>query len=219
MPHTQIAAALDQILADPAGPDSQAEIAGGIVHDLNNIFSSLAIATHLLQKEMGAERRRSLLAALERATVRGQALLGELTRHGERRDDEEIDLDLQILIEAVARTARSRCGARFSLVTSYEQSLPRITGDPSALFSLFYSMIMEEAVSDRVSIRCRLIQGPRASIGEPPTVEVRVGDPERGTSKAVRLPTARNEDSVEEAPADLCDDSGSTRLLLEHPAY
>lgn len=225
MPNTQIAVLPDHTPPETSMPDSREAIAGGIVHDLNNVFSSLTIAAHLLRQDLGAERRRSLVASLERAAARGQELLDEFTRHGERQATEEIELDLEILLEAVARTVRARPGGRASLTTSYEDDLPRIQGDPSELFALFHSTLSEAAAAAEegttTSVRCRLARGPRTALADRPTVEVQIGDPTGGAVEVVRLPAVdrRTQPATEAPDCELWGAGGVTRVLLEQPSH
>lgn len=162
MPITKTTCLPGQALAKPSNQlDSREAIAGGIVHDLKNIFASLEIASHLLHQDLGPEPRESLLASVTQAIERGRALVAELRRHCERRPRETIALHLQIVVEAVVRAARSSLTGVGSLETCYETDLPPVEADPDELFSFLFSLVEEIAGrtcdSGVVTIRCRSV--------------------------------------------------------------
>lgn len=173
---------------DAVAPNSREAIEGGILHDLNNVFSSLSIATQLLKEEAPVERHRALLGSLAKATERGQRLLGELERHRDRENSEPIELDLQILLEAAVRAGRRHLGRSRTLVTEYESGLPRVFGDPDELFGLFFRMLLQAASTTpeegSISLSCRLRRPPRRA-GEPRSmVEVDIEHTPHGAGTA-----------------------------------
>lgn len=164
---------------DAVVPDCRQAIAGGILHDLNNVFSSLSIAAQLLQDDLAAERRQALLGSLAKATERGQALLEELERHRDREDGESIELDARIVLEAVARAVRRRLGGSRTLETRYEPGLPPAVGDPDELFELVYRLLLHSAATTpedgSISLACRLRPAPQpADPPAAPAVEIEI---------------------------------------------
>ena len=51
---------------------------GGVAHDFNNLLAVFASGVQLLERDMGAEQRERVLAAIRRAVARGTGLTHQL---------------------------------------------------------------------------------------------------------------------------------------------
>ncbi|MDX1643333.1 MAG: hypothetical protein R3244_03135 [Thermoanaerobaculia bacterium] len=206
MPIARTALTPDQTLSRaPSLTDSHDAITRGIVHDLNNIFSSLEIATHLLQQDLSAERRQALLGSVSLATERGRHLADQLGRLNERAPAETVPLDVELLTEAVVRVAREQMVGSRSLQTEYDADLPPVAGDPDELFRLLLSLI-EELVArtpegGRVAIRgmARRATGDGGA-EQPERVEIELEH--SGTGASTRARTVWHQMTPDHLPVD-----------------
>ncbi len=190
IPIAQTAITADRTLSRGSVPtDSHDAITRGIVHDLNNIVSSLAIATHLLRQDLSAERREALLGSVSLATERGRHLVDQLGRLNDREPAETMPLDVELLSEAVVRVAREQLVGSCSLQTEYENDLPPVGGDPDELFRLLLSLIEElvgRTPEGLVTIRCTARRATEEGSSEPARVEIELEHSGREASTRAR---------------------------------
>lgn len=122
-----------------------AAVVAAIVHDLNNVFSSLKIAVPLLRRESGSQQSDALLEIVDSASDRGMYLLEETRLYLRAAGSGPVSLDVKVLVEAAVQIVRERSDDACRFATRYDSGLPRVEGDPEQVFDLVWGLLLDAA--------------------------------------------------------------------------
>jgi PAS domain S-box-containing protein len=115
-------------------------LAGGIVHDLNNILTPLLISVQMLKEKVTDEDGRKLLRALEANVHRGAGLVKQVLVFGRGVTGERIPVHL----EHIAREIKQFVHETFPKALEFEfhtaADLWTITGDPTQLHQVLLNL-------------------------------------------------------------------------------
>jgi signal transduction histidine kinase len=128
-------------------------LATGIAHEINNPLTSVAgCAEALLRRfrdmpELKVDSRFDVfpnyLQVIVRETYRCSGIIDNLLSFGRKSDGQSIDIDMNgILLEILELISHQPNYRQVRLVTSLEQGLPHIKGDPSALRQVCMNLLI-----------------------------------------------------------------------------
>lgn len=168
---------------DPAQllPSALSAALKGLAHELRNPLAGLKGAAQLLERQVGENDGRELVALIASEVDRLTALLDRLLSPAPPRP--HAPLNIHAVLERVLRLAENDAGWAVRLVRDYDPSLPEIPGDADRLTQAAWNLVRNaiEAGAGSVTLRTRAEHAVR--IGEqgwPLALRVEVIDDGRG---------------------------------------
>jgi two-component system cell cycle sensor histidine kinase/response regulator CckA len=184
------------------------QLAGGIVHDVNNLLTSIMGSSQMFQLEHPALPLNRMDAILT-AAKRGAALLRKLLLFARGEDGRMVAVDPVLLVNEVAGIAEQTCGRHIALTIDLADTLPDIMADANQLHQVLMNLCvnardaMPQGGSLRLETSLRTIEldqasalGPDARPGDyvvfsvrdtgtgmPPAVQARIFEPFYTTKK------------------------------------
>lgn len=164
------------------------EIAGGIVHDFNNVLAIILGTTGLTLNEVQDPRARKALETIEEAAWRGAGTIRHLQSFAATREQEKfVAVELNaVILDAVVATrprwkdeAESR-GLRIEMVTDLVE-LPRILGNPIELREMVVNLLLNAVDAMPEGGRIVIKSRPAGKL-----VEMSLSDTGVGMSEAIR---------------------------------
>jgi PAS domain S-box-containing protein len=154
------------------------QLAGGIVHDVNNLLTSIMGSSQMFQLEhptLPAERMNAILAAAKR----GAALLKKLLLFARGQDSKMVAVDPVLLVNEVAGIAEQTCGRQIAMTVDLGDNLPDIMADANQLHQVLMNLCvnardaMPQGGSLRLETELRTIELEQANALGP---DARSGD-------------------------------------------
>jgi PAS domain S-box-containing protein len=215
--------------------ESMGILAGGVAHDMNNVLAAiLGMAEIGLEKEVEGTPGHHALSTIIKAAERGGSMVKSLLAFARRGPTEQRNLDLNQIITENVRLLERTTLSRVNLQLFLQAELPHVTGDPSALASVFMNLCVNavDAMADggTITIRTRNVQDIWVEAlvedtGEGMTDEVRLKalDPffttkEAGKGTGLGLSTVHSTITAHQGEMDIESALGvGTRIVLRLP--
>jgi PAS domain S-box-containing protein len=115
------------------------QLAGGIVHDVNNLLATVMVATELLEME-APPNLASRFPTMKTGLLRAVALLRQLLGFARGSDGEQCEVAPAIVLGEVAVMARETFGAEFEVSTDLVPDLGSITADPNQIHQVLMNL-------------------------------------------------------------------------------
>ncbi|HXB01330.1 MAG TPA: response regulator [Opitutaceae bacterium] len=140
------------------------QLAGGIVHDVNNLLTSIMGSSQMFQLEhpdMPSNRMDAILTAAKR----GAALLRKLLLFARGEDGKMVAVDPVLLVNEVAGIAEQTCGRHITLTIDLADNLPDIMADANQLHQVLMNLCVNarDAMTQGGSLR---LEASLRTIGE-----------------------------------------------------
>lgn len=148
--------------------ESIGTLAGGIAHDLNNVLAPILLSIGLLEEEIEDPGLRDTLATISASAERGAAMVRQVLAFARGVEVGDLDMDLERIVEEIARVVRDSFPKSIRLETRVPPSLWRPRGDPTQLHQVLLNLA--------VNARDAMPSGGLLSITAE-NVEVRQEDP------------------------------------------
>jgi len=117
-------------------------LAGGLVHDFNNILSVLSMNIALVQNERGAqESTRVHLQQMEAAVHKGSALVERLVQYKTKQDIQLRPVHINEVVNATLELASPLLAGKVRVKAELEPDLPPVQADPSQLDQVLLNLI------------------------------------------------------------------------------
>ena len=116
-------------------------LAGGIAHDLNNVFTPILMSIELLQLDPGQdERRRKILEIIHANTRRGADLVRQVLTFARGLEGQRVAIRLQHLIADLEGIITETFPRSIRIVTNVPPDLWLIQGDPTQLHQVLFNL-------------------------------------------------------------------------------
>jgi two-component system cell cycle sensor histidine kinase/response regulator CckA len=115
------------------------QLAGGIVHDVNNLLTSIMGSSQMFQLEhpkMPPERMNAILTAAKR----GAGLLRQLLLFARGEDGKMVAVDPVLLVNEVGGIAEQTCGRNIAMKIDLDDNLPDILADSNQLHQVLMNL-------------------------------------------------------------------------------
>jgi nitrogen-specific signal transduction histidine kinase/FixJ family two-component response regulator len=170
-------------------------LAGGIVHDLNNVLSPIFLAVDILRSEIRSGEGHKMLETIRSSTQRGADLVRQILSfsRGVSPGSKEI-VHLCNLVNEVVDLIRNTVPPEVEIYTSCPQRLPSVSGDTTQFHQVLINLC--------VNARDAMPKGGRLVISGEETVAVHPMHPEAGPSTYVLLTVADTGNGI---PQDIQD--------------
>jgi len=131
---------LEQQLLRAQRVESIGALAGGIAHDLNNIFSPILMASQMLGHQRSEEDRKRMLAMLSGCAQRGSEMVGRILAFARGTGGQKQPLQLDATLSEVARLLGPILPRSIHLDTKIEPDLPRVLGNSTQLHQVLMNL-------------------------------------------------------------------------------
>ncbi len=121
--------------------DSIGTLAGGIAHDLNNVFAPIMMSIELLQLDLGHDPRSSkILEIIHANTRRGADLVRQVLTFARGLEGQRVAIKLRHLIDDLEGIINETFPRNIRIVTDVPQDLWLINGDPTQLHQVLINL-------------------------------------------------------------------------------
>ncbi len=117
-----------------------AALAGGLVHDLNNLLSATVMLVDLLGASCKVERDRALLSSVEESAQRGVALVRQLLWLARGSEEKGTLFQPRYLLLDVARMIQATFPPEISVASQFPQDLWLLQSDPFQVYRAFLEL-------------------------------------------------------------------------------
>jgi signal transduction histidine kinase len=132
---------LEEQLQQAEQADSIGSLAGGIAHDFNNVLAAISGFAHLALGEVNAGSvAEAHLQQVTQASDLGAAMTSRLLSFSRCEEPAARALDVNAIVADVETMLSQLIGARVSLVTDLDGSLPLVSADPNQLRRLLVNL-------------------------------------------------------------------------------
>ncbi|EEF61118.1 hybrid sensor histidine kinase/response regulator [Pedosphaera parvula] len=120
--------------------ESIGTLAGGIAHDLNNVFAPILMSVALLRMNMPDEESKDLLHTLQTSAQRGAELVKQVLSFARGVEGERIEVNPVHLMREILNVVRDTFPKSIVFNFLDKQDLWNVTGDPTQLHQVFLNL-------------------------------------------------------------------------------
>src|SRR5438445_6065442 len=120
--------------------ESIGALAGGIAHDLNNIFSPILMASQMLEEQLPEADRKKMLTILTGSAQRGAEMVGRILTFARGTGGLKTKLQIDAIVSEVARLLQSVLPRSISLEIKIEPGLPAVLGNSTQLHQILMNL-------------------------------------------------------------------------------
>ncbi len=120
--------------------ESLGTLAGGIAHDLNNLFMPILMGASLIRRVETGEATRKAVDNIERCVRRGTDLVKQVLLFARGLEGSRIVIDTANIVREVESIAHSTFPKNVTFVRSIPSGLPMLSGDPTQLTQVLLNL-------------------------------------------------------------------------------
>jgi len=120
--------------------ESIGTLAGGIAHDLNNIFSPILLSLRLLEKSIADEQAKQLVRLVETSARRGSNLVKQVLTFARGFEGERTLMSVKHVVRELQDFATQSFPPNIELKTKYPKDLWNIYGDPTQIHQVLLNL-------------------------------------------------------------------------------
>ncbi|MDA1307698.1 MAG: PAS domain-containing protein, partial [Acidobacteria bacterium] len=120
--------------------DSIGTLAGGIAHDLNNVFAPMMMAVELLKEDVVTEDGRAMIETLDTSLQRGAGLVRQVLMFARGAHGQRVVVSPTQLTGEVQRMMQDTFPKSFTIRTTVGADVPMLTGDPTQLHQVLLNL-------------------------------------------------------------------------------
>jgi hypothetical protein len=117
-------------------------LAGGLAHDLNNVFSPILIASDVLADRLPDASDASLVQMIRDSATRGASIVKQLLAFGRGGGPALVELPLGHLLKDMQRWGRETFPRNLQFTTHYDRNLWSVIGDPTQIHQLLLNLCL-----------------------------------------------------------------------------
>ncbi len=131
---------MEQQLLRTQRMDSIGTLAGGIAHDLNNIFSPIIMAMDLLQRRMGESTPDDLLDTIRHSARRGAEMVSQILSFARGMEGRQVEVQVSHLVRDIRKIIAETFPKNIAVKVSTANELPTFTGDPTQIHQILMNL-------------------------------------------------------------------------------
>jgi len=120
--------------------ESMGVLAGGIAHDLNNVFSPIMMALELLSHNISDDRRKKMLEILQSSTARGSNIVKQVLTFSRGAEGERFQLQPKHLVREIEDFARQTFPKDIEISLKVATDLWIMTGDATQIHQILLNL-------------------------------------------------------------------------------
>lgn len=120
--------------------ESIGTLAGGIAHNLNNVFQPIMMSLHMLDKRIDDEQCKNTLNIIEESVYRGKSLVDQVLSFARGSEFEHKSLELENLLKGVRSLLDRTFPKDIEIKIEVQNNTWRISGDITQLHQVFMNM-------------------------------------------------------------------------------
>ena len=120
--------------------ESIGALAGGIAHDLNNIFSPILMTAQMLAEQLPEEDRKKMIAILTGSAQRGAEMVSRILTFARGTGGLKTKLQIDPVLSEVARLLKSVLPPSINLEIKIEPGLPAVLGNSTQLHQVLMNL-------------------------------------------------------------------------------
>lgn len=120
--------------------DSIGTLAGGIAHDLNNVFAPMMMAVELLKDDIVSEDGRAMIATLDTSLQRGAGLVRQVLMFARGAHGQRVVVSPTLLAGEVERMMQDTFPKSLTIRTTVGADVPMLMGDPTQLHQVLLNL-------------------------------------------------------------------------------
>ncbi|MCC5845484.1 MAG: response regulator [Verrucomicrobia bacterium] len=147
--------ALEQQFLRAQRMESIGTLAGGIAHDLNNVFSPIVMANDLLKFYIQDPEGLEILDTINRSAKRGAEMVSQVLSFAKGMDGRRVNLQVKHLVRDIEQIVRDTFPKNIQLVPRLSEHLWTVEGDPTQLHQVLVNLCVNarDAMEDGGEIR------------------------------------------------------------------
>ncbi|MCC5805229.1 MAG: response regulator [Opitutales bacterium] len=132
--------AMEQQVLRAQRMDSVGALAGGIAHDLNNIFSPITMAADLLKRKCGDGRQMELLDSIRNCAQRGAEMVSQILSFARGMEGRRVEVQVSHVVRDIEKVIRETFPKNISTEVSLANPLPTFHGDPTQIHQILMNL-------------------------------------------------------------------------------
>jgi len=121
--------------------ESIGTLAGGIAHDLNNVFTPILMSLELLSRGESDERKRELIASMEGSVKRGADMIRQVLAFAKGVEGQRESLSIGVLLAEVSQFCRDTLPKNIVATFDYGEGLRPVIGDATQLMQVLINLV------------------------------------------------------------------------------
>jgi hypothetical protein len=120
--------------------ESIGTLAGGIAHDLNNVFQPIMMVLEILRLRFTDDKTQNLIDTLETSTMRGSNLVKQVLSFARGLEGERTVLQIRHVISEIQQILKETFPKSISIYTDIPKDLWTISGDPTQIHQVLMNL-------------------------------------------------------------------------------
>jgi len=120
--------------------ESLGTLAGGIAHDLNNVFTPIMMGLDLLEGDIGTGEGSDVVSMIRASATRGAEMVKQVLHFARGIEGEKLEVKPRLLLDEVERMMRETFPRNIDIRVRCEARLPAFTGDPTQLHQVLLNL-------------------------------------------------------------------------------
>jgi len=120
--------------------DSIGTLAGGIAHDLNNVFAPMMMAVELLKEEVVTDDGRTMIDTLDTSLQRGAGLVRQVLMFARGAHGQRVIVSPHELVQELATMMQDTFPKSVAIRVSVDADVPLLIGDPTQLHQVLLNL-------------------------------------------------------------------------------
>ena len=122
--------------------ESLGTMAGGITHDLNNVFQPIRLATELLRDELSDPQQLALVDLLDSSARRGAELVGQVLTFARGAAVERSPVRLERVVEDALQVVCKTCPKHITISTEWADDIWTVSADATQLHQVIMNLCL-----------------------------------------------------------------------------
>lgn len=120
--------------------ESIGTLAGGIAHDLNNVFTPITMSIELLKRKVVDEKAHDILDTIASSTRRGADMVKQVLSFARGMEGRRIHVQLKHIINDIVKMCRDTFPKQIQTQANFEDGLWTLEGDPTQLHQVLLNL-------------------------------------------------------------------------------
>lgn len=122
--------------------DSIGTLAGGVAHDLNNVFSPILMFIGVLKRRMEGGDLANLVQGVEGCARRGADMVNQILSFARGLEGTRVEVQVRHILREIERVVTGTFPKNISLKLSLDKTVPPISGDPTQIHQVLMNLVI-----------------------------------------------------------------------------